>query len=84
MDLNEKEKQCMETRLAVIENDIKYIKEKLDSVNVGPLYDRLKEDEVAIEVLKVRMRTVLWVLGVVTTTVIGGLTTAILKAAGVV
>lgn len=76
-------KQSVETRLAVIENDLKYIKEKLDSVNIGGIHDRLQKDETDIAVLKVRMRTVLWVLGLVTSTVIGGLTTAILKAAGV-
>ena len=76
-------KPSVETRLAVIENDIKYIKDKLDSVNLGGVYERLQRDETDIAVLKVRMRTVLWVLGVVTSTVIGGLTTAILKAAGV-
>lgn len=77
------DKPSVETRLAVIENDLKYIKEKLDSVNIGGVHDRIQKDEIDIQVLKVRMRTVLWVLGVVTSTVIGGLTTAILKAAGV-
>ena len=77
-------KSSVETRLAVIENDIKYIKEKIDSVNLACISDRLQKDETDIAVLKVRMRTVLWVLGIITSTVVGGLTTAILKSTGIV
>jgi hypothetical protein len=82
-----------ETRLAVIETDIRYIKESLkDMANKingldapAPIEEKQNERisafETEIAVLKSKITLILWVLGIVGSTAIAALTTSLLKVA---
>ena len=79
-----------ETRLAVIETDIKYIKESVremtDKINsldtskpIEKQSERLNAFETDLAIVKSKIKIMLWVLGIVGSTAIAALTTAILK-----
>jgi hypothetical protein len=79
-----------ETRLAVIETDIKYIKEsvremtdKINSLDISkPIEkqsERINAFETDLAIVKSKIKIMLWVLGIVGSTAIAALTTAILK-----
>ena len=79
-----------ETRLAVIETDIKYIKEsvremtdKINSLDISkPIEkqsERISAFETDLAIVKSKIKMTLWVLGIVGSTAIAALTTAILK-----
>lgn len=86
------EDKSNETRLAVIETDIRYIKESLkdmaDKINgldasrpIEKQNERINTFETEIAVLKSKIKLILWVLGIVGSTAIAALTTALLKVA---
>lgn len=86
------ENKSNETRLAVIETDIRYIKESLkdmaDKINgldasrpIEKQNERISAFETEIAVLKSKIKLILWVLGIVGSTAIAALTTALLKVA---
>lgn len=86
------EDKSNETRLAVIETDIRYIKESLkdmaDKINgldasrpIEKQNERISTFETEIAVLKSKIKLILWVLGIVGSTAIAALTTALLKVA---
>lgn len=86
------ENKSNETRLAVIETDIRYIKESLkdmaDKINgldasrsIERQNERISTFETEIAVLKSKIKLILWVLGIVGSTAIAALTTALLKVA---
>lgn len=87
------EEKTTETRLAVIETDIRYIKgqmdqlsNKIDSIDFSKSFEKqgerlgLAEQDIAI--LKSKVKAILWGVSIMGSTAIAALTTAIIKLLG--
>lgn len=77
------EEKSTETRLAVIETDIKYIKGKVDGMDFTAGFEkqgaRIGSVEQELAVLKAKLSILTGVLVIVGTTAVAALTTAVLR-----
>lgn len=73
----------IEVRIALIENDISYIKSKLDTLDFRASFEkqgeRIGAAEKELAVIKAKLATLTWCLGIIGSTSIASLTAAILR-----